>query len=231
MASQGNLVRYTIRHEVGHPVDLKFGWSDNLAHLDHFGGWQVHAEDSGPRTVAAAILRNAGLDGVIPGNSPVVLLARRIAADVVRENLTNGELDEYFGIFEPHLPAADFATRTATARRFIALAVAQPWTLDNGGVPTIQEGNRVYQMDHYGQWVSYLAAQRQYRVSNYQFSTPGEWFAEAYTAYYNLAKPQLRARLHPTVQAWFAAHAADDQSESDQGQPSTSQDAPGTSNA
>jgi 5-methylcytosine-specific restriction endonuclease McrBC regulatory subunit McrC len=41
-------------------------------------------------------------------------------------------------------------------------------------------------------------------VSNYQFSTPVEWFAEAYATYYDQKRLSERAKIHPQAQAWFA---------------------------
>jgi hypothetical protein len=57
-------------------------------------------------------------------------------------------------------------------------------------------------MDHYEAWVSYKADARQHALSNYQFSTPSEWFAEAYTAFYN-PDPGPRSHLTAEVCKYF----------------------------
>ena len=60
-------------------------------------------------------------------------------------------------------------------------------------------------MDHYGRWQSYLREARTYAVSNYQFSEPGEWFAEAYAAFYS-DDASARNALSPSVRAWFTVN-------------------------
>lgn len=45
-------------------------------------------------------------------------------------------------------------------------------------------GGRVYQEAYSGDWNSYELSARGRRVTNYQFRAPGEWFADAYSAFY-----------------------------------------------
>ncbi|WP_215544557.1 hypothetical protein [Amycolatopsis sp. CA-230715] len=47
------------------------------------------------------------------------------------------------------------------------------------------------------------AQRRQHALANYQFSSPKEWFAEAYAAFHGPDR-QARDRLHPQVRDWFA---------------------------
>ncbi len=56
----------------------------------------------------------------------------------------------------------------------------QPW-MSGGGVAV---GSRVYQESYDKDWSSYAVEARGRKVSNYQFRASGEWFAEAYAAYY-----------------------------------------------
>ena len=52
----------------------------------------------------------------------------------------------------------------------------------------VQLGGRVYVYENGGGvqgWASYLAGARKKKVSNFQFKSPREWFAEVYAAYYN----------------------------------------------
>jgi hypothetical protein len=214
MEPQGPLLQWTLRHEIGHSVDQKFGWSDSLAALPHFGGWRTYDLDveADASALANAVLEKAQLHNVLPP-SPLAAhvavlphmstLATHLRTDVVRERLADGTLARYFNRFQPHLPPATFETRRDIALNFLRMAVAQPWTLANGGGNAIVHNGRVHQIDHYGHWVSYLNAERQFKVSNYQFSTADEWFAEAYAAYYNRTRTELRGRLNPQVQQWF----------------------------
>ena len=62
-------------------------------------------------------------------------------------------------------------------------AVDNPWYshLPNGGTPL---AGRIFQKSYASQWTAYTLAARDRKVSQYQFRAPGEWFAEAYAAYY-----------------------------------------------
>lgn len=207
MGPQGNLVKWTIRHEVGHAVDEMTGWERNLAREDRFGGWQTYRNAQDRDLVAGTILRAARLDTVLPPSvvgSPVSTLSFLLNPRTVRETVADGRLGQFFDRFEQHLSPQDFAERKARALHFIRLALAQPWTLDNGGADILDVDSRTYQMDQYGTWVSYSSAQRgQYKVSNYQFSSPVEWFAEAYATYYDRKRLSERAKIHPGAREWF----------------------------
>lgn len=213
MAPQGSLLQWTVRHEVGHSVDQNIGWNMGLAQQDHFGGWRIYPESTDRDAIAQAILQDAQLHNVLPPSpvsNPVTSLSSILNPATLRDGVTSGRLDRYFNRFTPQatgLSAAEIATRKARAIHFVKLAIAQPWTLANGGADTLAVNGRVYQFDQYEQWCSYRENQRQYQVSRYQFSNPKEWFAEAYAAYYNHNRPELRALLHPQVKAWFDARA------------------------
>jgi hypothetical protein len=208
MGTQGNLVKWIIRHEVGHAVDEMTGWERNLASEERFGGWQTHSAPQERDAVARAILRASRLDAVLPSAEAASLIGALgflIRPETVRDSLAGNEWDPFFANFERHLPAQEFAARKAAALHFMRLAVAHPWTVDSGGADILDVNGRIYQLDQYDTWVSYSSAQRrQYRVSNYQFSTPVEWFAEAYATYYDRKRLSERAKIHPQAQAWFA---------------------------
>jgi hypothetical protein len=209
MGTQGNLLKWTLRHEVGHAVDAQAGWLANLAGETHFGGWRTY-EDTRLEEVATAILGKAELYDVLTGfrrDAAVTTLASYLVPEQVRENVADEEsgLERFFERFRRALNADEFAERKATALRFIRFAIAQPWTLDDGAAEHIGVEDRVYQMDQYDTWVSYEGAQRrQYKVSNYQFSSPAEWFAEAYSTFYDAKRQGELTKIHPQAQAWFA---------------------------
>lgn len=86
----------------------------------------------------------------------------------------------------------------------IALAQAVPWQFPDGNADELAVGGRVYQLDHYKTWVSYLAAARARALSPYQFSSPGEWIAEAYAAFYGTneaARDLLSTTTREKIQA------------------------------
>lgn len=46
-------------------------------------------------------------------------------------------------------------------------------------------GGRIYQECYSGDWISYAETAREKRVTNYQFRSDSEWFADAYSVYYS----------------------------------------------
>jgi hypothetical protein len=91
---------------------------------------------------------------------------------------------------------------------FAKQALGQPWMLADGAKDKLEVNGRVYQRDTYNKWVSYLASARANAVSPYQFSTPSEWFAEAYATYYN-PDQSLRSTMRPDVLQWFSENLGD----------------------
>ncbi len=199
--ANGNLVKWTLRHEIGHSVDKQAGWAQNLKHEPRFGGWEAY--DSS-RPVAMAILTEAGLDSQLDVTDRYHMPLIDSVAVALDPEVARGTPERLTNLAAGFTDQDDqFKTRLDRVVEFGRLALAQPWTLTNGGGNTLAIGNRTYHVDHYGQWVSYLRAERErHAVSNYQFSTPDEWFAEAYAAYHD-PKPGPRARLNPGAQAWF----------------------------
>ncbi|WP_344425561.1 hypothetical protein [Amycolatopsis minnesotensis] len=206
--AQGNLVEWVLRHEVGHSVDARVKWERDLAGQDHFGGWQSY-EDHDVDRVAEAILESTGLTNLLPAresSSSITTLANILTLPHARKNITGepNRLQGFLSRYQKHLPPAEFSARSAAVFQFAQMALAQPWTLPDGGSGVLDVAGRTYQVDQHNTWVSYATEQRrQYALSNYQFSSPKEWFAEAYAAFYG-PDPRARDRLHPQVRDWFA---------------------------
>lgn len=57
-------------------------------------------------------------------------------------------------------------------------------------------------LDEYRVWCSYLKSARGQAVSNYQFASKGEWFAEAFAAYYGPVDSQ-NSKLSEEVRDFF----------------------------
>jgi hypothetical protein len=175
----------TVRHEVGHAVDAQLGWSASDEPTKRArGGWTVYAQD---HDRCAKALINAS-DGAI---------ARRISTKKrkdVRNVMVNVMANRTPTTIATDLAALPWwgtlsvALRTALLndRALVALAgqfsEAGPWWQAGGG---IQIGKYVFHESYSStDWVRYQHAARGWKVSTYQFRAPGEWFAEAYAAYY-----------------------------------------------
>jgi hypothetical protein len=202
--ARGNLVEWTVRHEMGHAVDHKIKWTARRARLAQFGGWKMYENDNqdGMEEVARVFMGKVGID--YP--DLVVRDANKLIDYVVK--LLKGESDLKIGPgsrAEATKHDAQFAEKYKELEKLIGIARAQPWMFPDGGAGQLADHGRVYHLDHYGTWVSYLEAQRSgHALSNYQFSSPGEWFAEAYAAYYDPAPAsRARARLNDATRNWF----------------------------
>ncbi|MFE4453468.1 hypothetical protein [Streptomyces sp. NPDC056796] len=201
--AHGNFMKWLLRHEVGHHVDQLSNWLHDMVGREHFGGWRVYS-DSGYLLVVNAVLDRAGLgdrretrgkNGESLVQAVATALHPRLETDRT-ESLT--ALRDAFS----HR-SADFRQALDQIARFAQLAFAHPWMLDDGGGDVLDIGGRMYHVSTDNRWVSYLRAQRtDYAVSNYQYSRPVEWFAEAYAAFYD-PDPGPRARLHPATRDFF----------------------------
>lgn len=216
--AQENLLQNTVRHEVGHGVDEKIGWEANESDKEMFGGWRKHYGQAGAEDVARAFLKRAGLEDVMDDPIGTMKGAKSLAWWFSRQIQGNDGPDSHKDRPDPggirNLPNAgviknwvathpSYAGKLDTAVESARVALAQAWTLPDGGGDRVTVDGRMYHMDHYENWVSYEAEARTHALSNYQFSTPGEWFAEAYTAFYNPEDPTPRSQLIPEVREWF----------------------------
>ncbi|MBV9023756.1 MAG: hypothetical protein JO362_08155 [Streptomycetaceae bacterium] len=75
------------------------------------------------------------------------------------------------------------------------------WRAHNSGDE--RSSRRSYVQDRNGQWWSYYTSHREVCfVSNYQWTDPGEYFAEVYAAYYD-PNQYSRRQLSSSVLKWF----------------------------
>ncbi|WP_434043066.1 MULTISPECIES: hypothetical protein [Sorangium] len=202
--ANGNLIKWTMRHEIAHSVDKLIDWKGNLAGDDRFGGWRVHSSTRDMEDVARAIFDKVGItddeaNSETGGSSLVKLFASLLHAPSRREDIT--PLEEFPADAASENP--DLKKKLDKAVDTVKFAMAQPWMLDDGGASKLEVDGRIYHVDQYDNWVSYRQDARNNAVSNYQFSTPAEWFAETYASYYD-PDPAPKARLTPEVRDFFA---------------------------
>ena len=186
----------TVRHEVGHAVDSQLGWSASGEPSKRArGGWTVYAQDH-DRCAKAMI--NAS-DGAI---------ARRISTNKRRDiravmvNVMANRTPTTIATDLAALPwwgklSAGLQNALLNDRALVALggqfSEAGPWWQAGGG---IQVGKYAFHESYDStDWVRYQHAARGWKVSTYQFRAPGEWFAEAYAAYYEPDPRGVGAKL------------------------------------
>jgi len=104
--------------------------------------------------------------------------------------------------FETNVPGG---TRMVDyAESAIRRGLASPY--ENGG--GVRLSNRAYHFDpQQGNWVSYQSNKYDLRDSNYQFQSPGEWFAETYSHYFRPPAAQWGQDVNdPAARGWFLAN-------------------------
>lgn len=183
-----NVFDATVRHEVGHAVDQQLGWSEGSEpKKEKRGGWKVFATNY-----------DACADAMIQASDGAI--QRRLSAGKKKD--IRADLADAMGNQAPLLADLQaaisshpwFATlKPATQQAILADSALVALSKGLGEVPwsgrnaPYQLGRYVFHESYDGDWVrtEYSAWTR--RVSSYQFRAPGEWFAEAYAAYYEPA--------------------------------------------
>ena len=218
-----NLLDWTIRHETGHAVDKRIGWTAHKAHEARFGGWIEHRKPADHWPVAEALLDKAGITGrdAITFSGTGASLQQNLERWVKEEGpLRKGRdvgpaaLQAKGGLHKDNAATAakrwqelvahdpDFPKKWARFVKIVDKGRSQPWADPDGGAALLESGGRVFHMDHYKHWVSYLKAERtKQSLSRYMFSTPSEYFAEVYAAFYS---PRSQAQLTKEVRTFFA---------------------------
>ncbi len=196
--SQELLLDWTIRHEIGHSVDKNLGWEDTCSHEDKFGAWTKFEGSDVNDVFKKFINRDLELSpqsypdyDEIQNNSIVALMAFKAG---------NKPNDSKLVLIKKY----SLENKLDKCKRSIEIAENMPWMFNDCCEKDLTIGDCIYMKDEYGKWVSFLSSARMYAVSNYQFSAPCEWFAEAFAAYYNPVEgAESRLRLDPEVRAYF----------------------------
>jgi hypothetical protein len=218
-ASSGTLISWIIRHEMGHAVDQQIKFTKNRGKLDVFGGWREYEDDQVKEIVQAMLTKAPNIsydtrmidggkfigdmlfDVFSKGHKDCLDELKKMQADAkapqAASQSTSGQFKTWLKAAKPAL-----IKEIQAALDWAGVALSQPWMFSDGASDKLGINGRVYQRDHYGTWVSYLASARANALSSYQFSSPGEWFAEAYAAFYD-PSGKNRSALTPTVAEWF----------------------------
>jgi len=203
----GNYFDQTVRHEIGHAVDAKIGGFAGMCSRPVGGEWLYHfasnLEPLARRLVQWSVgpiwaLDDTALDTVIEA------LGEAMAEGSAPDMLTRLEALPAWKRLSAEQRAA---IENDPAIEVLSIGLDQPWqNASGGGVPV---DGRIYQESYGGVWASYRVDARSRAVSQYQFRAPGEWFAEAYAAYYDprgVYSGELLDRRDPAAKAWFDQH-------------------------
>jgi hypothetical protein len=170
---------FTALHEVGHAIDDSVRFMMARRGDAKFGGWLPSTADEAAGAAAekfkydkaylAKVLANAGKP--LPDDRPD----------------------------KPENETAERKTARENAEEWCTFVVESGRLWDKPGNLTKAEvGGRVYQEAYAGDWVSYPMSARAQRITNYQFRSQFEWFAELYAAYYS----KTLKETHPAV-SWL----------------------------
>jgi Domain of unknown function (DUF4157) len=196
-----------MRHEIGHRVDDRVGGPAYTA-TDAGGGWEkfgkgvvaermVNASAGKISTWANADQKKAIIDclqTIVNDRKPDQIDARLGRLSFVASHATDAAQAALL---------ADIKGDAAVTQLSVCFEDQSPWySLATGGTPL---GGKIFQESYTNDWVSYKAEARTRKVSQYQFRAPGEWFAEAYAAYYEPpgAKGAVLAGRDAASKTWF----------------------------
>jgi len=199
-----NRFNKVVRHEVGHAVDEKMNWSSGSEPKKASrGAWKEYGLLSGGDVYRAMIKDSGG---------GISALSKEQQDDVVKDmnwcasNAAGSQLLQRI-MARPWWTGLDGSAKSSVQSDDVLKAMAtclvgsHPWYTADGGVAL---GDRIYQESYSLRWSSYAKEARSRKVSQYQFRAPGEWFAEAYAAYYEPGpKGAVLERSDPDTKAYF----------------------------
>jgi hypothetical protein len=200
-----------VRHEVGHAVDEENGHSDAYCIGNEGGGDWASLDKSG---VAQALVTASGGDigaWADAAQKTAIIACLQGVVDERKPAELDARIDALAGLSADDKTKVKADNAVKVLKGCFALPGHNPWYKypDTGGIAL---GDRIYQEAYSGDWWSYKQSTRTRKVSTYQYRAPGEWFAEAYAAYYTPSanKGDLLARVDPATKAWFDANVDPD---------------------
>jgi hypothetical protein len=201
-----NRFNKVVRHEVGHAVDEAIGAEARYCIGKASGGnWTNYRGDAG----AAITDMIAAVGGPIQGLTPAV---REAFVTAIAGDAKNA-LSAVQGTAEYQALDAAVQATVVTDPVFgaLAMSVDNPWYRHSGGGMPL--GGRIYQRSYNSTWTAYDQTARAKKVSEYQFRAPGEWFAEAYAAYYQpnadgTCDHSVLGGIDSTTKTWFDKNVA-----------------------
>jgi hypothetical protein len=209
-----NMFEWVIRHEFGHSVDKLIQFTNRFAGDPLFGGWVRYPKNN--PALLRDILIDLGVDTLLRSNAllqdPIFLRFTTLLAmddgTWRTANVIQGLRQKVKVALQSVAPAMRGFWQGA--HRLIHYAVDDPWLEGNQVQHTVVNGRRYLFNSDYKTWYSCSDSAFSNRISNYQFSSPSEWFAETYaawrgagTAFKDLLIPPGGANRNQDVVDWF----------------------------
>jgi len=184
-------------HEVGHSVDDKKKFMDGKAGSVTFGGWQKHTVDEVAHFLGDARgffddFADLGKPFLKAYLAAVLQKKKKIENEAgVTAALPNGAKPDWKKLARH--AAVDHAENIRLKGESKGL-----WDGGDSAANKYAIGGSVFQESYGGKWVSYALSARAAKVTDYQFRADGEWYAEAYAAFF-LGKLKSGHPLHPIL--------------------------------
>jgi len=200
---QDNFFEWMICHEFGHSIDRLIQFTNRHSGKPIFGGWVYYQNEE-------YLLRDIFFDvtGKSPRNykhrqweqikasAPFRALKDAISVPVddpwrpgrrwAEKKEWEKKSKEFWtgSKFKNHRDLDDISMKVLEqVYRILDCGIDDPWLEPRLKAHEIR-GRRYHFMSDYKKWYSYSASAYRHRISNYQFSSPSEWFAEIYCAYF-----------------------------------------------
>lgn len=177
-----NMFDKTVRHEVGHAVDHLKGFSGAYCTTANGGNWESFATTMNMVQAYldannSALSNHAACLGMVKLEIAKLVTAEETVSNVKAEVIRLMALASgNHGIaFDPNIVRTD-----SIFEDLQKVNLQKPWKTSGGK----DVGGKTFVYSNDTSLHSYDTAARARQVSNYQFRAPGEWFAEAYAAFY-----------------------------------------------
>jgi len=203
-----------VKHEIGHSLQDSVGYT-SLVYSTDGGGWTDHGG------LKEALKAHFAADLADFGNKIKTALAeaavKDVPEDIIVKWLEEPEADAKAlveqivsgGVAKPGTTASTVEGAIPADHDLIAIVKqAHAGCFKLGSSPIARGGRVLLLWASFGKWVTFDAAGYAARVSEYQYNSPSEWFAEFYTTANNKAETvrQAGARAYPGAHAWLDTH-------------------------
>jgi hypothetical protein len=200
------MLPWAFRHELGHSIDYLVQFMNRFGREPEFGGWVSYQNPTWDRLGSRALVQDV-LTGVARASGDRSKRSAdacpAVADELVAFIVGAKEGAAARKAIEEKIDAVadtDYKKYFKRVWEVLAAASRDPWLLGDLRKMDVVDG-RVYSCwKDVNEWHSFGADAYRQRVSNYQFASPSEWFAEFYSARYGESSgPKMYATMKAHV--------------------------------